>query len=115
MSETSKSPSREFGVPFWIGYVVSLVGCFVLMAGLDILDLDDHLGFWVYVCVAFGVVAPFGGVILQVAHHVFLAVGQGQLRFWHIALLLAIVLTCLVAGYIYYLNGADGDTLWFFG
>jgi len=65
-------------VPFWIGYVVSLVGCFVLMAGLDILDLDDHLGFWVYVCVAFGVVAPFGGVILQVAHHVFWRCGRAN-------------------------------------
>jgi hypothetical protein len=112
MNETSISPGRSVGFAFWIGYVVSSVGWFILSAGLHI--LDDHPGFWLNVlsmCIAFGVVAPLAGLISQAAHDLLLAVWRGQLRFWYFALLLGIVVASLVAGYINYLYG-DSSTQW---
>ena len=105
MSEISKPPSWEFGVPFWIGYVVSSVGWFILAFGRHI--LDDNPGFWLnvlLVCIGLGVVAPFGGVLLQTAYNLFLALRQGQLRFRHIALVLAIAAACLLIGYLNYIT-----------
>jgi hypothetical protein len=113
MSETSKSPGRSFGVPFWIGYLASSVGWFVLLAGRHL--LGGNPAFWLdvlLVCIGFGAVAPFGGVVLQAAHDLFLAAWRGQLRFWHFALLLALIAAFLVAGYINYLYGS-GSTPWF--
>jgi hypothetical protein len=113
MSETSQSPRRSFGEPFWISYALSSVGWFMLVIGLNILNGD--LGSWLtvlVVCVALGVVGPFGGLILQAVHGFCLAVWRGQYRFWHVALLLAIVVASFVAGYLYYLYG-EGSPLWF--
>jgi hypothetical protein len=113
MSEISKSRCRSFGIPFWIGYVASSVGWFVLV--FEKYLLDDHPAFLLsllLVGIGFGVAAPLGGVILQAANDLFLLAWRGQLRFWHFVLLLALIGLFLVAGYIHYLYGG-GSTTWF--
>lgn len=113
MNETSNSPDSLFGFPFWMGYIVSSLGCCILAFRLHL--LESHPGFRLSVlesCIAFCVVAPLAGLISQAAHDLLLAAARGQLRFRHFALLLAIVAACLGAGCINYLHGS-GSTLWF--
>jgi len=108
MSGVEKSGSSIFGVPFWTGYIISgaTLCIFALRAGIwKDLEPNGVAGLFLG---ALGVIAPMFGIILQAVSDLILAMCRGRLRFWHIAVLLAIVALCVVLGYLN-LNRAGGS------
>ena len=72
-----KSQRRSIGVPFWIGYVISLIAFCIFMVELRI--WDGGLVSWLSVgCAAFVAVGPFGGVVLQALHDLIVLMCQAK-------------------------------------
>ena len=89
MSETQKSLTQSLGMPFWIGYFISLGALFIFLAALHVLDEGWML--LAFLSVGLGVFAPAGGLFFQAIHDFVLAKRQHQLRLLDILLLVSIV------------------------
>ncbi len=112
MNDTPKTLTRSLGMPFWIGYFISLGALFIFLAAIHV--LDEGWMFWAFLGVALGVFAPAGGLFFQAIYDLFLAKRQHQLRIWDFLLLVAIVASFGAA--IYFALHTKGDSpVWIAG
>ncbi|GEM_PF-3010950 len=98
MREASQPLTRRLGRPFWVGYAVTSVLFFILLSALG--SSGDSLAFWLFACVAVGMVGPVGGLFVQAIHDLLIARRLRLVRSWDFLLLITIVAAFFVAGYV---------------
>lgn len=112
MSETPKSLTRSLGMPFWVGYFISLGAFFAFLAASHV--LDEGWVFWAFLSVGLGVFAPAGGLFFQAIHDLFQAKRQHKLRVWDVLLLISIV-TSFGAAIYFGLHSKGDSPVWVAG
>lgn len=108
MSEQPEPLKRSVGVPFWAGCFIGPIVFLVILWTLGV--FHDSFSFWFFVCVAFVVFGPVGGVLLQAIHDLFTARRLRLLSIWDYTIFTAIGVALLIAGFVLFrTSGKNSD------